>query len=65
MTTLKIEGMTCKHCVMAVEKALGEVEGVKNVQVNLDRGEATFESAGSVDLDAAKAAVEKAGYKIG
>ena len=65
MTTLKIEGMTCKHCVMAVEKALGEVEGVKNVQVNLDRGEATFEAAGSVDLDAAKAAVEKAGYTIG
>ncbi len=27
MTTIKIKGMSCQHCVMAVTKALGGIEG--------------------------------------
>lgn len=34
--TLKVEGMTCNHCKMRVEKALQEVSGVEGVQVDLD-----------------------------
>jgi copper chaperone len=65
MTTLKIDGMSCNHCVTAVEKALGAVEGITNVRVNLERGEAAFDTADALDPDAAEAAIEKAGYKIG
>jgi copper chaperone len=28
-TTLKVEGMSCGHCVKAVESSVGELAGVK------------------------------------
>ncbi len=63
--TVKIKGMSCKHCVMAVTTALNEVEGVSDVQVDLARGEATFESQGAVDMQEVTKKIEKAGYEIG
>jgi copper chaperone len=65
MTTLKIQGMSCNHCVMAVVKALSAVDGVKTPQVNLEKGEATFEENPAVDMNSVIQAVEKAGYKVG
>ena len=38
MTTIKISGMSCQHCVMAVTKALGGIDGIKDVQVDLQKG---------------------------
>jgi len=64
MTTIKIKGMTCNHCVMAVTKALAEIEGVKNVKVDLKQGEASFDEAGSVDMDTIREKVKKAGYEV-
>ncbi len=43
MTTIKIKGMSCNHCVMAVTKALNEIEGIKNVKVDLAKGEADLD----------------------
>src|SRR5947207_15166275 len=40
-TTLKIEDMSCQHCVRAVAEALGEVPGVRSAEVDLEHGEAT------------------------
>lgn len=42
-TELKIEGMSCGHCVKAVETALKAVDGVKSVHVSLEEGKATVE----------------------
>ena len=64
MTTIKIKGMTCNHCVMAVNKALGEIEGVKDVVVDLEKGEATFEEARPVDMNIVKERIKKAGYEV-
>ncbi|MBW1781749.1 MAG: heavy-metal-associated domain-containing protein [Deltaproteobacteria bacterium] len=64
MTTIKIKGMSCQHCVMAVQKALGEVDGVKDVAVNLKTGEATFDEAAPVDMNRVRDAVQKAGYQV-
>jgi copper chaperone len=62
MIKLKINGMSCDHCVRAVSKALGEVRGVDRVvEVSLDRGEAVLE--GEVDPSVLIAAVEEEGYK--
>ena len=59
---LKIEGMTCNHCVMAVTKALKSVPGVdKVVEVSLERGEAVVE--GNPDLTAIVEAVRDEGYE--
>lgn len=64
MATIKISGMSCGHCVMAVTKALQKVAGIRNVQVSLDRGEATFDEEGPVDPGAIREAVKKAGFDV-
>lgn len=65
MATVKIKGMSCHHCVMAVQKALSGIEGVKNVQVDLQKGAATFDEAPSVDMNRVREAIQKAGYQVG
>lgn len=60
-TELKIEGMSCNHCKMAVEKALKSVAGVEQVQVFLQEGRATVSGQASVDL--LIAAVQEEGYR--
>jgi copper chaperone len=64
MTSIKIKGMSCQHCVMAVTKALGALDGVKNVKVDLKTGMATFEEVKAVDPKAVAAAIKKAGYEV-
>ena len=62
MTKLKIEGMSCQHCVKAVDAALADVPGVDRVvAVRLDEGEAEVE--GSADTNALIAAVAEEGYE--
>ena len=59
---LKVEGMSCNHCVNAVTRALGEVPGVDRVvEVNLESGEAVIE--GSANVAQLVAAVEEEGFK--
>jgi copper chaperone len=64
MKTITIKGMTCGHCVMAVKKALGSIEGIKDVNVNLKTGKATFEEEKAVDMQLIREAIRKAGYEI-
>ncbi|AWN21834.1 heavy metal transport/detoxification protein [Deinococcus irradiatisoli] len=59
-TELKITGMTCSHCVKAVESALNEVEGVAAVQVQLESGTARVQ--GQTDVNDLLAAVRGEGY---
>ena len=61
MLKLKVEGMTCNHCVMAVTKALKKVPGVEKVKVSLEKGEALVE--GTADPKALVQGVEEEGYK--
>jgi copper chaperone len=63
MTTVKIKGMSCQHCVMAVTKALKEIEGIKEVVVDLDKGEAAFSETKPVDITLVKDTIKKAGYE--
>lgn len=65
MKTIKVQGMSCNHCVMAVEKALNGIGGVTGVKVDLNKGEVSFEEQGTVAMDAVKQAIEKAGYTVG
>lgn len=62
--TLKVEGMTCGHCQMHVEKALSGLKGVKKATADLGKRTATviFEP-GSVTREQMVKAVEEAGYK--
>ena len=60
-TTLKVSGMTCNHCVMAVTKALGSVPGVESADVSLEKAQAVIK--GSADAQALIAAVKEEGYE--
>jgi copper chaperone len=42
-TTLKVSGMTCGHCVRAVQQALEGTAGVQAAQVDLQGGRAVVE----------------------
>ena len=59
---LNIEGMTCASCVGRVERALGKVDGVNNVNVNLANERAHLELLGHVDAQILIDAVKRAGY---
>jgi copper chaperone len=65
MTTIKVKGMSCNHCVMAVTKALGTVDGIQDVKVSLEAGEAVFEETRPVDMAAVKEKIKKAGFEVG
>lgn len=60
-----IKGMSCQHCVSAVTKALEQLDGVKNVEVSLEKGEARFEEEKPVDRETLRKAVQDAGYDVG
>jgi copper ion binding protein len=62
--TIHVTGMSCEHCVRAVTAALSAVEGVSSVDVHLDSGVVTFESARPVDGSAIAAAIDEAGYEL-
>jgi len=57
---LKVTGMTCPHCVKNVTQALQGVDGVDNVEVSLEQGNALV--SGSADVEQLIAAVKQAGY---
>jgi copper ion binding protein len=63
-TTLKIEGMSCEHCVKHVTEALQGIAGVSSASVSLKEKNAVVEHGDSVGLDALKTAVEEAGYEL-
>ncbi len=62
--TLKIDGMSCEHCVKTVTKALEELDGVKKARVNLKRGlaDVTYDSD-KIGVDGLIAVVVEAGYE--
>jgi copper chaperone len=64
MKTIKVDGMTCNHCVMAVTRALEGIDGIKNVKVNLKKGQATFDETAPVDIKIVKEKIEDAGYEV-
>lgn len=64
MTTIKIKGMSCNHCVMAVTKVLRDIDGIRNVNVDLKNGEAAFDEVDPVDMETIKEHIRKAGYEV-
>ncbi len=63
-TRLKVSGMTCEHCVRAVEGALRNQPGVRNATVHLENGAAEVEfEESSVAPEQLIAAVREEGYE--
>lgn len=61
-TILKIEGMSCGHCKMSVEKALQAIPGVVSASVDLGKKEALV--TGTASRDVLVKAVEDVGFDV-
>lgn len=65
--TLKIDGLTCGHCVSSVTEELNEVPGVSNVEVILSAGgtsTATLTASAPIENSVLEAAIIEAGYTL-
>jgi copper chaperone len=60
--TVRIDGMSCVHCVRAVTTALSAVEGIIALEVGI--GGATIEHDGRVQLAAVAEAIAVSGYEV-
>ncbi|WP_053228200.1 heavy metal translocating P-type ATPase [Spirochaeta cellobiosiphila] len=61
--TLKVEGMSCNHCKMSVEKAVNALDNISEAVVNLEKGELLYNFIdGQEDEESVKKAVTEAGY---
>ena len=62
--TIKVEGMSCGHCVMRVKKAIEGVHGVKKADVNLENKQAVVEfDEEKADIEKIKSAIKETGYE--
>ena len=62
--TVNINGMSCNHCKMNVEKALSSIDGVTKVEVSLENKNAVIESTKEIDNNKIKEVIEEAGYEV-
>lgn len=60
---LKIDGMSCDHCVMAVRKELSRLDNVKVKDVKIGSANVEYDES-AVDESVFENAVEEAGYKL-
>ena len=62
--TLSIEGMSCNHCKMNVERALLAINGVSQAEVSLEKKTAEVTAQETVTNEILTHAVEEAGYTV-
>ena len=63
-TMVKVKGMSCQHCVMSVKKALGQLEGIQNVNVDLQKAEVSFDNSKGVVQERIAKAIKDAGFEV-
>lgn len=62
---LKVNGMSCEHCVKAITKAAGALPGVKSVAVDLAAKTVTVEyDPAKSPLEKIKLEIEDQGYEV-
>jgi copper chaperone len=61
--TIKIDGMSCQHCVAAVKKAVDAVEGVSSSNIEVGNATVSFDES-KTNSGAISGAIQSAGYKI-
>ena len=62
-TAIKIDGMSCQHCVMSVKKALGGLKGIEEANVSIGNAAVKYDDS-KVRKEEIEAAIEKAGFKV-
>jgi len=58
---INIEGMSCSHCKIALEKAIGQLEGVQSVEIDLEKNLARIEAQDDM-TEIIRQTISEAGY---
>ena len=62
---LKVEGMTCQHCVQTVTKTVGKMTGVEKVGVSLKQKEVSIDfDELQTQTEAICAQIVEAGFEV-
>lgn len=65
INVLKVEGMSCSHCVESIKNALCILKGIEHVSVNLDARTVTVEYESEViSIDVIKDVIEGQGFDV-
>jgi Cu+-exporting ATPase len=62
--TYSVKGMHCASCVNVLERAIGKIDGVSDVNVNLATEKAAVTFSNKVEDEKVKEAVQNAGYSL-
>lgn len=62
-TTIKIEGMSCQHCVMAVKKALGGIPAILQSEVQIGSAMVKYDES-KIKKEDIESKIEEAGYRV-
>ena len=63
-TTLKVKGMVCGGCENRVKNALGEIEGVENVEASFETGIVKVTLKDDVKTDILEETIEDIGFEV-
>ncbi|QFF97860.1 copper resistance protein CopZ [Psychrobacillus glaciei] len=63
--TLNVQGMSCGHCVNAVESNVGKLDGVEQVNVHLETGkvDVSFDEE-KITVEKIKETIDDQGYEV-
>lgn len=64
MASITVKGMSCNHCKASVEETLSKMEGVENVQVDLQSGKVEYKETSPVEMDKLRKAIQKIGFEV-
>lgn len=62
--TLSVPEISCDHCKMSIEGAVGELAGVDKVEVTIDARTVDVSFDSPADVEAVVAAIEGQGYEV-
>jgi copper chaperone len=64
-TTIKVDGMSCEHCIASITKAVEALPGIASVVVSLAAKSVAVEyDSGKTTLDKIKGEIEEQGYDV-
>jgi copper chaperone len=63
-TIIKVDGMSCEHCVKAIKTAVEALPGVSDAAVDLNAKTVTVEHDPALPQDKIKTEIEDQGYDV-
>jgi len=62
--TVRVDGMSCMHCNMAIERAVSQIDGVAAVSADFETGAVRIEADGELNEPAVREAIAEEGYEV-